>query len=214
LAVGAALAAAGVSPSLAQSTGANDAARELAMLRAEYQDITQKVRQSAALKEQSQQQLREVEEQEALLKTAWDAIEVMRPNVRKLCSGKVAPEKLAEAKAKCDGALAPFNKHVQDYNEKKQRVDARRQTLQQEDAERVAATERLEAHGEQVKQRISVLEVALSGRPSLAATSPQPSGQPAGDQVGSLGRTARPTPQQTILDHFGRIQGNGAIKPN
>lgn len=222
LVIGAALAAANAVPSRAQSAGSPEAMRELSVLRAEYQEISLKVRQSFALRSQYQQQLKEVDGQSAILKTAWDGIEAQRPIIRKLCTGKVAPDKLAEAKQKCDAALAPFNRQVEDHNEKKKRVDARLLVLQQEDAERSAATARLEARAELLKQRIDILEVAVGARgdtrteqdqrSSFAASSQQPPRQPTDDQLDSLTRTARPTPQQTIMDHFGRIQGNGLIK--
>jgi hypothetical protein len=153
--------------------------------------------------------------------------------------------------------LAPFNRQVEDHNARKKRVEARRQLLQQEEAERAAIIARLEARGELLKQRIAVLEVALGARQapaqaarcaercgdksgeaaaqcvrscidggpaatgtaqdqssSFAAASQQPAGQPINDHFDSLGRTARPTPQQTILDHFGRFEGTGRSSSN
>jgi hypothetical protein len=238
LVIGAALVAAHVTASRAQSGGNSEAVRELSLLLAEQKEITLKVRQSVAQREQYDQQLKELDGQSAALKSTWEGIEALRPAIRQLCSGKVAPDKLAEAKQKCDAALAPFNRQVEDFNTKKKRIETRRQLLQQEETERAAATARLEARGELLKQRIAVLEVALGARPAPAqaascaercreksgeaaaqcvrscidegrATAQQPAGQPVSDQFDSVRRTARPTPQQTIMDHFGRFQEAG-----
>jgi hypothetical protein len=172
LVIGAALVAANVSPSRAQSAGASEAVRELSLLLAEQKESMLKVRQSVAQREQFEQQLKELDGQSAALKSDWEAVEALRPAIRQLCSGKVPAEKLATAKQQCDAALAPFNRQVEDHNARKKRVEARRQLLQQEEAERAATTARLEARGELLKQRIAVLEVALGAPPAPAPAPP------------------------------------------
>src|SRR5262245_48377416 len=97
LVIAAALAAANPKPAWTQGAGTSAAARELSTLRTEFQDVAQKARLVAAQRMQTQPQLKELDEQSAILKTAWDGIEAQRPIIRKLCTGKVAQDKLAEA---------------------------------------------------------------------------------------------------------------------
>jgi DNA repair exonuclease SbcCD ATPase subunit len=146
------------------SSRAQDADKQIASMMAEINQLSNeqkqmpaKVEQSLAQKRQHEQQFKALDGESANLKSESNAIETQRPGVRSACSGTYPKSQIEAARARCRAAQAPFNRRVDAYNAKNNRLKGRYQAVRTRESARVAAAKLLYDRNQAITKRIAAL---------------------------------------------------------
>src|SRR5579872_2056818 len=152
------------SQALAQDSDVSKMMAEVSQLSAEQSQIPAKLQQSLALKQQHERQFQQLNQESNSLKSEGSSIDAQRPTVTSLCTGKVPHAQFAAAQARCQAVLVPFNRRVDAYNAHKGRLSTAYQAINQQENARAAEARRLQARGQQLSQRIAVLQASIRAK--------------------------------------------------
>lgn len=111
-----AIAASLLAPPAAKADNPSDLMAELTRLKAEQDDLLKQRDASIALKRKHEQELDRLGQESNRLKSESSALDALKPQVQRLCTGDVPADQYAAAVARCNSVLLPYNARVKTFN--------------------------------------------------------------------------------------------------
>lgn len=158
-----------------QAAGAADGLQamidDLTKVESDLKQIPSKIQENLALKKQHEAELAPIDAAWDQLKSVKAELDAQAPTVDSQCNRTVPKEQLEAAHAQCQAVLNPYNAKVDAYNARRESLDSQEAPIRAAEQERVAKAQAIKQEYDSLTQREASLKSAI--RAAMLAKCPQ-----------------------------------------